>query len=232
MSSLATIVRTGVVAVAVASVLAACGDSGDSASGESTASATSVVASSNSAPVTPASVEPASAPKTIQEYISANKIAELVIRRGDPGPVVDLPVPDGWKVQNDLDAAPYGAIVYTKTEVPSNPPRILALMSKLTGDVDRDKLLELAPGELHQLDGWSGPADGTRGTLGGFDSVQIAGTYVKDGSNGVIGQKTVIIPGKDGSTYVLQLNAYADASEQGILGAATEQVDKKTKITV
>ena len=33
-----------------------------------------------------------------------------------------------------------------------------ALMSKLTGDVDRDKLLELAPGELHQLDGWSGPA--------------------------------------------------------------------------
>ena len=88
-------------------------------------------------------------------------------------------------------------------------------MSKLTGDVDRDKLLELAPGELHQLDGWSGPADGTRGTSVGSTRVQIAGTYVKDGSNGVIGQKTVIIPGRTGPRTFCSSMPMPTLPEQG-----------------
>ena len=79
-------------------------------------------------------------------------------------------------------------------------------MSKLTGNVDPAKILEFAPGEIKNLPGYEGGAEGSPSKLGGFDATQIGGTYTKDGVKRAIAQKTVVIPGKDG-LYVLQLNA-------------------------
>jgi hypothetical protein len=51
-----------------------------------------------------------------------------------------------------------------------------------------------------------------------------------NGKKGMIAQKTVVIPGQDG-VYVLQLNAYSDESEIGVLADATTVVDEQTTIT-
>lgn len=49
----------------------------------------------------------------------------------------------------------YGAIVYDKAPDPENPPFMYAIASKLTGNVDPAKILELAPGQLNELPGSS-----------------------------------------------------------------------------
>ena len=62
-------------------------------------------------------------------------------------PRVDLPLPPGW-----ADAGPntpewsLGAIIYSTPTDPANPPNIIAVMSKLTGNVDPAKIVEYAPG--------------------------------------------------------------------------------------
>ena len=104
------------------------------------------------------------------------------------------------------------------------------LLSKLTGNVDPQKILDLASGELNNIPGFDGPSEGDRGTLGGYEAVQLGGRYDAEGKQGMIAQKTVVIPGQDG-VYVLQLNAYSDESEAGILTTATDLVDEKTTIT-
>jgi hypothetical protein len=167
---------------------------------------------------------------TIQDYIVANGIVETPLRPGDPGPRIDLPVPPGWRTTDAFgDAASYGAIEYSDTAVPSNPPRILSLLSKLTGDVDPERILDLAAGELNNLPGFVGPTEGTRDTLSGFDAVTLGGSYDDNGMSGVVAQKTVVIPADDG-VYVLQFNAFADESEMDIIAAATDVVDEQTTI--
>lgn len=228
--------------VSVAVTVAASGCSGksdapeSSTSGSATSSSGSV--SSTSAKAQPATKTPVSTPaevagpnRTIGDYVAENGITETVIRRGDPGPVIDLPVPDGWEPTDELgDVAPYGAIVYTSSAVPDNPPRILAILSKLTGNVDPAEVLELASGELNNIPGFDGPEQGARSSLGGFDAVALGGHYDADGAQGMIAQKTVVIPGQDG-LYVLQLNAYSAESESEILNTATDLVDNQTTIS-
>ena len=90
-------------------------------------------------------------PATSQE----NNIQEAPVKRGDPGsPTIDLPVPDGWEPagENTPDWA-YGAIVYTGPEAAEYTPSIVALVSKLSGNVDPQKIIDLAPGELKNLSG-------------------------------------------------------------------------------
>jgi len=58
----------------------------------------------------------------------------------------------------------------------------------------------------------------------------LGGSYDVNGKQGMIAQKTVVIPAQDG-LYVLQLNAYSDESEADILMDATNIVDEQTKIT-
>ena len=58
----------------------------------------------------------------------------------------------------------------------------------------------------------------------------MGGSYDVNGKQGMIAQKTVVIPAQDG-LYVLQLNAYSDESEADILMDATNIVDEQTKIT-
>ena len=164
MKSLTTIARTVAVAVAAGVVLAGCSSATDTKATDTSTTSTEQSTTTQ-----------ASGPTNIREYIDSNGIKETVIRRGEPGPEIDLPVPAGWEIKNDVKAAPYGAIVYTKPAIPTNPPRILAILSKLTGDVDPKKILQLAPGELQQTPGWDGPEKGTKSKLGGYDAVQIGG---------------------------------------------------------
>jgi hypothetical protein len=227
-----TIRAAGAAAVVALGLFGAVGCGSDSksapASSSSSKSTSSSSSKASSTPKTTASAPEAN--KTIMDYIKENGIVETSIKRGDPGPSIDLPVPEGWEPTDELPEAPYGAIVYTGSQVPDNPPRILALLSKLTGNVDPKEIIEYAPGELENLPGWKPLNEGASSTLGGYEAFQLGGNYNVDGKQGVIAQKTVVIPANDG-LYVLQLNAYADESEADALGAATDIIDEQTTIT-
>jgi len=233
-NKLSAVAGAGVATIALSLALVGCGS--DSKKEETSSSTTSSAAASSTSEGVTTSIAPPSTPdaagpnKTIQDYIKENNIQETVVKRGDPGPSVNLPVPEGWETRDDLPEAPYGAIVYTKTAVPDNPPRILAIFSKLTGNVDPQQILALASGELRNLPGYDGPADGSPDKLDGYDATVLGGTYEIDGKKGMIAQKTVVIPAQDG-VYVLQLNAYSDESEASLLMDATDQIDEQTKIT-
>jgi hypothetical protein len=226
-----TVAGVGAVAVAVGVTLTGCG-SGEKSDRRTTESNTTTqssqtVTSTKAAPTTPNGT---GAHRTIQDYIKENNIQETTISRGDPGPTIDLPVPDGWEVVTDLPSAPYGAIVYQGSSAPDNPPRILAILEKLTGNVDPEEILALAPGELKNTPGYDGPTEGKSTSLSGYQAVQLGGHYKSNGKEGMVAQKTVVIPGPDG-LYVLQLNAYSDVSEADILSSATDMVDEETTIT-
>jgi hypothetical protein len=218
-------VRAGVIAVTAVALsvgLAGCGS--DTKTDKETTSATSTT----SASATPQ----AGAHKTIVDYIKENGITEAQVKRGDPGsPTINLPFPPGW-----ADAGPrtpewaYGAIVSTDPAFAANPPTIIALVSKLSGNVDPAKVLEFAPGEIQNLPGYEGATAGNPSSLGGFDAAQVGGTYTKDGVKRAIAQKTVVIPGKD-ALYVLQLNADGTEDQMPALMAATSAIDEQTTIT-
>jgi hypothetical protein len=223
---------TAIAVVALGLALAGCGSDTKSApsssASSSSSSKSSSAKSSSAAPSTPA---PAGKNETIADYIKESGITETPVKRGDPGtPTLDLPVPAGWA---DTGAKTpeyaWSAIVSTDPTMASDPPSIVALMSKLTGDVDPAKILEYAPGELKNLPGFEG-GDGNTSTLGGFDAYQIGGSYVKDGAKRMIAQKTVVIP-SNGDVFVLQLNADGLEDQMGPLMDATSQIDEKTTIT-
>ena len=226
--------RVGIATVALSVALSGCSSATKTEEKKETSTTTTTSAEkttstteSKSAMTTPA---PTGTHRTIQDYIKENNIQETPIKRGDPGPSIDLPVPDGWEIKDGLPEAPYGAIIYPASKVPDNPPRILAIFEKLTGNVDPEQILALAPGELQNIPGYDGSTEGSKDKLGGFDAVQLGGHYDVNGKQGMIAQKTVVIPGQDG-LYVLQLNAYSDESEADILMDATNVVDEQTTIT-
>lgn len=221
---------TAIAVVALGLALAGCGSDSKSApsSSSSASSSSSSSSSKSSAPSTPAQ---AGKNETIADYIKEAGITETPVKRGDPGtPTLDLPIPAGW-ADAGAKVPPYawGAIVSTDPTMAADPPSIVALMSKLTGNVDPAKILEYAPGELKNLPGFEG-SDGDKSTLGGFDAYQIGGSYVKDGAKRMIAQKTVVIPGQDG-VFVLQLNADGLEDQMGPLMDATSEIDEKTTIT-
>ena len=228
-----TSMRAGVVMVAAVVLgLALAGCSSDTKSESTTTSeeTTATETSTSAAPTT--SPQAAGANYTIVDYIRENGIVETPVKRGDPGsPTIDLPFPPGWS-----DAGPrtpewaYGAIVSDDPAVADDPPTIIALLSKLTGNVDPAKILEFAPGEIKNLPGYEGPEEGSPSTLADFEAVQIGGTYTKNGVMRAIAQKTVVIPGQDG-LFVLQLNADGREDQMTALMDATGVIDDQTKIT-
>jgi serine/threonine protein kinase len=169
---------------------------------------------------------------TIASYIKENNIQESAVRRGDPGsPTIDLPMPEGWAPAGaDTPEWAYSAIKYTGPEAANYAPSIIALMSKLSGNVDPQKILDLAPGELKNLPGWKASNAGEKGTLSGFPSYTMGGTWKQDGQTKLVAQKTVVIKSADG-LYVLQLNADAMGNQTDIIGPATIVIDEQTKIT-
>ncbi|CAA0132335.1 Uncharacterised protein [Mycolicibacterium vanbaalenii] len=224
--------RAGVITIAAVALgigLSGCGS--DTQPEETTTTSAEAETTTSEAPTTTA--EAAGPAKTIVDYIQENNITEAPVKRGDPGaPAIDLPFPPGWE-----DAGPntpewaYGAIVFTgDPAMAQDPPTIIAILSKLTGNVDPAKILEYAPGEIQNLPEFDGPDTGKPGTLGGFDATQIGGMYVRDGVTRMIAQKTVVIPGQDG-LYVLQLNADGTEDQAMPLMDATAAIDEETTIT-
>lgn len=217
--------------VAMGLALAGCGSDTKTAPSPSASSSSASSSSTKSSSAAPSTSAQAGKNETIADYIKENGITETPVKRGDPGsPTVDLPVPEGWA---DAGAKTpeyaWGAIVFSDPAMAADPPSIVALMSKLTGNVDPAKIIEYAPGELKNLPGFEG-GDGNTSTLGGFDAYQIGGTYVKDGAKRMIAQKTVVVPGQ-GGTFVLQLNADGTEDQMGPLMDATSVIDEKTTIT-
>jgi hypothetical protein len=99
-------------------------------------------------------------------------------------------------------------------------------VSKLTGNVDPQKIVDLAPGELNNLPGWKAMNEGEASTLGEYPAYQLGGTWTQDGQTKIVAQKTVVIPGSDG-LYVLQLNADGLEDQGEIIGAATDVIDDR-----
>jgi hypothetical protein len=230
---------TGAAAIGatVAVLLSGCGSDTKTAPSTSASTTASSPTSAKAAPSSNPKVAPrdqdAKGPNpTIASYIQENNIQETPIKRGDPGaPTIDLPVPDGWEPAGDNtpDWA-YGAIVYTGPEGAEYTPSIVALVSKLTGNVDPQKIIDVAPGELNNLPGWKPMNAGAASTLGDYPAYQLGGTWTQDGQTKIVAQKTVVIPG-NGGLYVLQLNADGLENQGDIISAATDVIDSQTKIT-
>ena len=224
----------GVIAIAATALglgLAGCGsdtESGPTTTNETTSATTTTT--SEAAPTT--SAQPSGQNYTVVDYIRDNDIVEAPVHRGDAGsPTIELPFPPGWADAGESTPQwAYAAIVFTDPAMAQDPPSIIALVSKLTGNVEPGKILEFAPGEIRNLPGYEGAESGNPSTLGGFDATQIGGTYTKDGVKRAIAQKTVVIPGQDG-LYVLQINADGREDQLGPLMDATAVIDEQTKIT-
>ena len=229
---------TGVAAAvtALAVVLSGCGSdtkTATSSSSSTTKSSSSETTTSKKPKVSETTTEaPAGPNPTIADYIKENNIQETGVKMGEPGaPAVNLPVPDGWQPLSPEEAPDYayGAIVYAGPEFESDPPNIVALMSKLTGNVDPQQIIDLAPGELKNLPDYKAGNDGETSTLGDYPAYVLGGTYTRDGATRFIAQKTVVIPAADG-LYVLQLNVDGPDAAGDVLGAATEKIDSDTTI--
>ena len=227
------------IAAALAIVLSGCGSdtktepSKSTSTSKSTSETTSKKAAPSSKPkVAPRDEDAAGPNPTIASYIKDNNIQEVPVKRGDPGsPTIDLPVPDGWEpAGEDTPDWAYGAIVYTGPDAGDYTPSLVALVSKLSGNVDPQKIIDLAPGELNNLPGWKPMNEGEVSTLGEYPAFQLGGTWTQDGQTKIVAQKTVVIPGSDG-LYVLQLNADGLEDQKEIIGAATDVIDSQTAIT-
>lgn len=231
---------TGLVAAAVALsvVLAGCGSDTKTttASGSTSTTGATPTSSKTATPtpkVAPRTQQNTAGPNpTISTYIQQNGIVETPVKRGDPGsPQINLPFPDGWQnAGTDTPDWAYGAIVYTGPEAAEYTPSIVAIVSKLTGNVDPQKIIDLAPGELNNLPGYKAMNDGAVSTLGDYPAYQLGGTWVQDGQTKIVAQKTVVIPGSDG-VYVLQLNADGLQKQGDIVSAADDVIDAQTTIT-
>jgi len=235
MRQTALINRSGIAILAVAILVAGCGSKPSS----NTASSKTSTATTTTATSTPAA-QPKVAPRTavpgpnptIADYIKQNGITETPVHRGDPGaPTIDLPIPDGWAdAGHDTPADAYWAIVDTGPEAAAYTPSIVVTVFKLTGNVDQQKILDLAGGELKNLPEFRPMGDGSSTTLSDFPGYQIGGTWSDNGKSKAAAQKTVAVPAGDGIN-LLRLNA--DCLEDQIDKAmpATITIDEKTKIT-
>ena len=169
---------------------------------------------------------------TIPQYFADNGITATPVRRGEPGtPVISFGVPRGWS-----DAGPeapegaYGAAFYDSSVDADYPSSIVAILSKLSGDADPQKVLEAAPGELEALPDYTVVSKPKASTMSGFDAIQLSGLYTReDGEERIIAQKTVVIPAQDG-LYVLQMNADGPKDEARVIQEATVVLDAESTI--
>jgi hypothetical protein len=232
------ITGTAAIAATLAILVSGCGT--DTKTEPTTTSAEKTTSTTTSAKAAPSS-KPKVAPRdedaagpnpTIASYIQENNIQETPVKRGDPGsPTIDLPMPEGWADAGaDTPEWAYSAIVYKGPEAAEYTPSIVALVSKLSGNVEPQRILDLAPGELKNLPGWKPMNEGAGSTLSGFPAYQQGGSWKQDGQTKLVAQKTVVIQRPDG-LYVLQLNADGLLNQRKILDDATIVVDEQTTIT-
>ncbi len=146
-------------------------------------------------------------------------------------PKIALPMPPGWA---DAGAATpsyaYNAIVGVDPVLQPDPPTVIVVLSKLTGDVNPAQILELAPNELLNLPDFDG-SEPQPGKISGFDDVAIAGKYTRNGQARTIAQITTVIPAKDG-VYVLQINVEGTYEQTEVVIQVVDTIAKKATITV
>lgn len=243
MMKTSAIAGVAAIATTLGLILSGCGSDTKTTEGSAETSAAAESSEASTSESAPKTTKPKVAPRdevtgasgpneTIASYIQANGIQETPVKRGDPGsPTIDLPFPEGWEDAGaDTPEWAYGAIVYTGPEAAEYTPSIVALVSKLTGNVDPQKIIDLAGGELQNLPEYEGWNEGAVSTLGEYPAFQLGGTWVSDGLTKIVAQKTVVIPGADG-LYVLQLNADGTEDQGDIVSAATDVIDSETTIT-
>ncbi|QII04656.1 hypothetical protein BH93_04090 [Rhodococcoides fascians A25f] len=226
-------------AVVILGITAAgCSSSSDTATATTSAAATTTTEAAATTTVkklAPATTTeaPAGPNPTIADYIVEAGLTEIPVTRDDPtAPTINLAIPEGW-----VDAAEqtpewaYGAIIYPEVAADERTPSMIAIVSKLEGDVDPQAIIDYAPGELMNLPQFTPSGEGAVSTLSGFPAYQIAGTYVDEtGAELVSAQKTAIITGQDGY-YILQINVDGSVDQFDLLVDATTQVDDQTVIT-
>ena len=243
MMKTSAIAGVAAIATTLGLILSGCGSDTKTTEGSAKTSASAESSGASTSESAPKTTKPKVAPRdevtggsgpneTIASYIEANGIQETPVKRGDPGsPTIDLPFPEGWEDAGaDTPEWAYGAIVYTGPEAAEYTPSIVALVSKLTGNVDPQRIIDLAGGELQNLPDYEGWNEGAVSTLGEYPAFQLGGTWIQDGLTKIVAQKTVVIPGADG-LYVLQLNADGTEEQADIVSSATDVIDSETTIT-
>ena len=168
---------------------------------------------------------------TLADYIKQNNITETEAKPDNPEvPKIIVPTLQGW-----ADAGPatpayaYGMSIGVDPAMQPDPPTIVAVMSKLSGNVDAADLLSMAPNEVRNLPDFKG-SDPIPGKLSDFDATRISGQYTRGGQARVIEQTTTVIPVKDG-LYVLQINVDGIKEQTQILMQAVDLIDRQAKIT-
>jgi hypothetical protein len=234
-------VAVATTAIALTLPLAGCGNDSKDSSSSSAKTSTAATSSNSAKPTkTGSKIIPRTTDKpdsgsnqTIADYIKAKNITEVIQHPGDAGsPTLDLPVPENWKdASADAPEWAYGAIVYDGADAGAYTASVLVLMSKLTGDVDADKLIQYASGELKNLPGYEPLGDGAEDTLDGFQGYELAGNYTSDdGEKLVSAQKTVIVPADDG-VFIIQFNVDGADEQLDVLKDVTAFIDDNVKIT-
>ena len=234
-----TAARSGatIAIVAVAIGVAGCSSSPSSNNGARSTSAAGSAATSATTAKPQSKVAPrlsVDGPNpSIASYFKDNHITATPVHKGDPGaPVVNFPIPDGWADAGpDTPPTAYWAIVDTGPEAAKYSPSIVATLSKLDGDVDPQKLIELAAGGTKNLPGFKQMGEGSEDNLGGSPAYQLGGTWKQDGQEKAVADKVVVINGND-NIYLLELNAdcLPDQVEKAL--PATITIDEKTTINV
>lgn len=233
MKTISAVVALSAVAASVA--LGGCNATKTDSKPEASSATTSAAANAGSSSSELAVPDLPSGPhKTIADYVDENKIIEAPVSKDEPGaPIIKFGLPPDWKpAGNRKPEWAYGAIIYDKAADPADPPFITAIFNRLSGNVDPAKVLEYAPGLLQNLPGYSQDGDVKKTTLGGFDGIVFQGSYMQDDKRRYVAQKTVVIPGKDGAVFVLQLNADAPLGQDQVILDAGEVIDRDTTITV
>ena len=217
-------------AFALSVTLAGCGTKTESKPAASASSA----ASSAASPSLAIPDRPTGPHMTISDYVTQNKIIEAPVTKDEPGaPSVHFAMPPDWKSAGARKPEwAYGAIVYDKATDPADPPFMTAIFNKLTGTIDSAKILEYAPGMLQNLPGYEQDGDVQKTSLSGFEAIKFQGSYLQDKLRRYIAQMTVVVPGKDGALFVLQLNADAPLGQDDVVHTAAKVIDQGTRITV
>jgi len=118
----------------------------------------------------------------------------------------------------------YGAIIYDAPKNPADPPYMIAIASKLKGEIDTAKVLEYAPAQLNALPDFTPRGGPTKSALGGYPAVDYVGTFLGGGETKAIGQVTIAVPGTPGEVFVYQLNAVAPPGEEQVVIDAVKQI--------
>jgi hypothetical protein len=232
--------RTKSVAIAIAIGLGLAGCASDTATSSQETSVQATNPSPAAGPTTPRSgAPPAPAPSpapaghnySIVDFIRENHIAETQLHPRDPGvPTVNLPTPPGWADAGRMTPTwAWRAIYLTDPAMAADPPSIITLVSKLTGN-GVARVLSYAPGELRNMANFKGD-EGTQMKVSGFNAYQLGGTYTrKDGVPRAIVQTTVVIPASDG-VFIVQGNADGGPNQLGLLKDTMGIMNQQTTIT-